>query len=77
MTAQELIIHLKTLPPETKVVVRGYEDGYNDILKIRTVKIKHNENSRWYDGEYDNSEDSDAINALDLFGENKNPKDDL
>jgi hypothetical protein len=77
MTAQELIIHLKTLPPETKVVVRGYEDGYNDILKVRTVKIKPNVNSHWYDGEYDDNEDSDAIDAIDLFGENKNPKDDL
>lgn len=77
MTAQELIIHLKTLPPETKVVIRGYEDGYNDILKVRTVKIKPNENAHWYDGEYEDSKDTDAIDAVDLFGENKNPKDDL
>ena len=33
MTVQELINHLQTLSPETKVVIRGYEDGYNDILK--------------------------------------------
>jgi len=77
MTAQELIIHLKTLPPDTKVVVRGYEDGYNDILKVRTVKIKPNENSNWYDGEYIDNVDFDAIEAIDLFGENENPKDDL
>ena len=38
MTAQELIQHLQTLPPDTKIVVRGYEDGYNDILKLKEVK---------------------------------------
>ena len=35
MIAQELIQHLKTLPPNTKIVVRGYEDGYNDILQLK------------------------------------------
>ena len=77
MTAQELIIHLQTLPPDTKVVVRGYEDGYNDILKVRALKIKPNENSNWYDGEYIDNVDFDAIEAIDLFGENENPKDEL
>lgn len=32
MTLQKMIIHLQNRPPETKVVVRGYEDCYNDIL---------------------------------------------
>ena len=77
MTAQELINHLQNLPPETKVVVRGYEDGYNDIQELRSVRIKPNENSHWYDGKYEDSKDDDAIDAIDLFGENKNPKDDL
>lgn len=75
MTAQELINHLQNLPPETKVVIRGYEDGYNDILELRSVKIKPNENSHWYDGEYEDSKDDDAIDVIDLFGENKNSKD--
>ncbi len=76
MTAAELIDLLKTFSPDTKIVIRGYEDGYNDILKIRDIKIKPNENSNWYDGEYIDSKDEDAIDALDLFGENTQPKDD-
>ena len=40
MTAQELIQHLQTLPPTTKILVRGYEDGYNDILKLNEVKLR-------------------------------------
>jgi len=77
MTAQELIQHLQTLPPTTKIVVRGYEDGYNDILKLKEVKIKLKADANWYDGEFENSNDADAITAIDLYGENTNPKDDL
>lgn len=77
MTASELITELQKLSPDTKVVVRGYEDGYNDILLLKPVRIKRQAVSHWYDGEYDSSDDEDAIDAVDLFGENKNAKDDL
>jgi hypothetical protein len=76
MKAAELIQHLQSLPPDTKIIVRGYEDGYNDILKIRNVKIKPNQDAHWYDGEYKDSDDPDAIVAADLFGDNTNPKED-
>ena len=77
MTVAELIQQLKTFSPDTKIVIRGYEDGYNDISKLRSVKIKPNENADWYLGEYEDSKDADAIDAVDLFGENKNTKDEL
>lgn len=77
MTAKELIQHLQTLPPDTKIVVRGYEDGYNDILKVKKVKIKLNPNSYIWEGEYEDSTDDNAMDAVDLFGENQHPKDDL
>ena len=77
MTVKELINELQMLPPDTKIVVRGYEDGYNDILKLITVRIKQLPESKWYVGEYDESTDKDAVNAINLFGENTNAKDDL
>ena len=73
----ELIQQLQTLDPETKIVIRGYEDGYNDILTVRTVKIKPIVDAYWYLGEYEDSKDTDAMDAVELYGENKNPKDDL
>lgn len=72
MTVSQLIQQLQALPPETKVVVRGYEEGYNDILKLRDIKIKRNENANWYIGEFEDTKDADAIVAIDLFGDNKN-----
>lgn len=77
MTAQQLINHLQTLPPDTKIVVRGYEDGYNDILNLKEVNIKPKTDAYWYDGEYEDCDDADALTAIDLYGENQNPKDDL
>jgi hypothetical protein len=74
MTALELIQQLQALPADTKIVIRGYEDGYNDILKLDPVKIKLKPDANWYLGEYEESTDSDAISAIDLFGENKNAK---
>jgi hypothetical protein len=77
MTASELIKELQTLAPDTRIVVRGYEDGYNDILELKPVKIKPKPDTRWYDGEFENNADEGAINAVELYGENKNAKDDL
>lgn len=77
MTAHELIQNLQTLPPNTKVVVRGYEDGYNDILQLKPIKIKPKADAHWYDGEFENNSDSDALDAIDLYGENQHPIDDL
>lgn len=72
MTAKELILHLQVLPPETKIVVRGYEDGYNDIQNLRPVKIKYHPDAAWYYGEYADSKDTGTIDAIELFGENTN-----
>ncbi len=77
MTAHELIQQLQTLAPETKILVRGYEDGYNDILQLNAVKIKPKVDAYWFDGEYEQSTDADAIDAIDLYGDNQNPKGDL
>ncbi len=68
MTAAELMLQLQTLPPDTKIVVRGYEDGYNDIINLRPVKIKLISDAPWYEGAFKDSTDTDAIDAVDLFG---------
>ncbi len=75
MTAHELIQQLQQLPPDIRIVVRGYEDSYNDILELKPLRIKQIPDSSWYDGEYDDKTDGDAVDAVDLFGKNKNAKD--
>lgn len=72
MTAEELINQLKELPPEIKIVVRGYEEGFNDILQLKPVELIHSKNSKWYYGEYFKTDSNKSISAIELYGENKN-----
>ncbi len=71
MTAKELTLLLQTLPPEMKVVVRGYEDGYNDIKQLKPVKLKKEPNTQWYYGEYFANDSEPAVAAVEVFGENE------
>ena len=48
MTIQELCDRLSQFPPDTPVVVRGYEGGFNDVLKVEAVEMQLNEH--WYYG---------------------------
>lgn len=75
MTILELIHHLQLFPPDARVVVRGYEDGYNDILQLKQVKIKPSAKTFWWNGEYQESSDTNAIDAVELYGDNQNPVD--
>jgi hypothetical protein len=71
MTANELIELLRVFPPETKVVVEGYEEGYDDIVDVKQIKIKNAEMPRWFVGTYDNSNDNNAEIAVFINGANK------
>lgn len=70
MTAAELIEKLSQLHPDTRIVVRGYEDSVNDILKLIPRKIKLNTNVHWYEGAHQQDDSPEAIEVVELFGEN-------
>ncbi|MDB9316012.1 hypothetical protein PN462_23075 [Spirulina sp. CS-785/01] len=50
MTIQELIDHLKQYPPNTRVVIAGYQQGYNDIQKIIPVTLQLNQHHHGCNG---------------------------
>jgi hypothetical protein len=50
MTIQELVEALSNFPPDTPVVVRGYEGGFNDIRDVVALDIQLNVNTIWYYG---------------------------
>jgi hypothetical protein len=70
MTIKELIDQLEAYPPGTRVVVRGYENGYNDVDKLVLRKIHLHKKAQWWDGRYSDSEASSAIEAVEIFGNN-------
>jgi hypothetical protein len=59
MTVKELIEQLQTLDPDLRVFTNGYEDGYDDIVNVGTIRdIALNYNHEWY---YGTHTDADRI----------------
>ena len=80
MTVNELIEELKKHSPDKKVVVRGYESGYNDVLKIVEMDVFPNPGqNEWYFGEYEyaNKEEDKKLStpAVELYGDNTKSED--
>lgn len=52
MTVEELVQELRRHPCDLRVVVDGYEDGYDDLApnQLQTVKITLNTGTREYVG---------------------------
>ena len=58
MTVRELIGLLEAQPPDLRVVVQGYEDGYDDIgaSAIRPLKLALDVDEREYVGDHQDAE---------------------
>jgi hypothetical protein len=56
MTVKELIEQLQTLDQDSRVFVRGYEAGYDDINVVKASQIVLNVNNVWYYGKHDTLE---------------------
>jgi hypothetical protein len=52
MTAEELIAQLEKLPPETPVLVEGYETGFDDIVELTPEQVVRYRHAQEWDGEY-------------------------
>lgn len=59
MTVKELIEKLKEFYENMRVVVAGYEGGVDDATLADAVKIKLNQNTEWYYGKHEVSDDED------------------
>lgn len=79
MTANELIAILARYPADTRVVIAGYEDGYNDITYTKEIQIVPDTSKRWYEGAHADAEDftepANTASAIFLGGENQNAED--
>jgi hypothetical protein len=50
MNVGELITLLQTRPRDARIVVSGYEDGYDDVTVIGEIFIKSCADPKWYYG---------------------------
>jgi hypothetical protein len=63
MTISELITALQKYPPDARVVVLGYEEGYDDITLVKEIAIEPVEQPKWYIGRYDDAPPEQAATA--------------
>lgn len=63
MNVNQLIKRLQMYPPDLRVVVRGYEGGYNDVDTFENLKIVLDYNSAWYYGKHEDVESLYGNNA--------------
>lgn len=70
MTIQELTTLLSQYPPDTRVVVPGYEGGFNDITIHKHIQLKLDANKEWWYGQHEEVRSSGG-EALLLTGENR------
>ena len=74
MTVKELVEHLEKYPDDLRVVVNGYEDGYDDVSpeRISVIKIQldiqihdwEGQHNDFYDSEKEISDDAEIVEAL-------------
>ncbi|MBL4774912.1 MAG: hypothetical protein JKY87_02485 [Mariprofundus sp.] len=58
-TVAKLIEALKEFPAETPVVVSGYESGYENIMPPKMIKLQHQKENKYWDGEFQEAEQED------------------
>lgn len=63
MTVSELIKVLSTLDPETPVMGRGYEDGFDAITEAKTYLVCAKK-GEWYNGDYEIYDDDYVDNSF-------------
>jgi hypothetical protein len=56
MNVNQLIKRLQMYPPDLRVVVSGYEGGYNDVGTFENLKIVLDYNKSWYYGKHEDVE---------------------
>ncbi|MFZ2901008.1 MAG: hypothetical protein WA004_20420 [Saprospiraceae bacterium] len=70
MTIQQLTTLLSQYPPDTRVVVAGYEGGFNDITIHKIIHLELDANKEWWNGQHEEVRSSGEP-ALLLAGENR------
>ena len=66
MTVNELIAELRKHPPETRVVVSGYENAVDDISRLRPIHITPAAKPKPYEGHWEIEQTGEPAIFLDV-----------
>jgi len=67
MIIEELIQQLQRFPKYSRVLVQGYEDGYDEVFTVKEISIQPNTSHEWYNGKYMNSDNAASETAVLVF----------
>ena len=60
-TVGQLVEFLKTLPQDLPVLTSGYESGFENFYPPGVIKVKHEPENMYYDGEFQVAVDRDEV----------------
>ena len=72
MNVEELMKILKAMPPKSRVIIEGYEGGYDDILVVKKIPIRLNANKEDQLGAHKLSTSLKAKIAVGIIGVERN-----
>ncbi len=58
-TVGQLVEILKSLPQDLPVLTSGYESGFENFYQPSIIKVKHEPENMYYDGEFQVAEDDE------------------
>ncbi len=58
-TVKELIEALKSFPSDMPVIVSGYENGFENFYQPTTIKVTHEPENMYFEGEFQPGEEDD------------------
>ncbi|MGP8324018.1 MAG: hypothetical protein ACT6FG_08535 [Methanosarcinaceae archaeon] len=58
-TVRQLVDILKSLPQDLPVLTSGYENGFENFYQPGIIKVKHEPENMYYEGEFQAAEDED------------------
>ena len=60
-TVGQLVEILRSLPQDLPVLTSGYENGFENFYQPSIIKVKHEPENMYYDGEFQVAEDGDEV----------------
>ncbi|MCD6460195.1 hypothetical protein J7L67_05965 [bacterium] len=73
MKVIDLIEKLKYSPPDSPIVLSGYEGGFADVVCVKEITLTLNAHQEWFYGRHEKTapHESNAVNAVVIVGEQR------
>jgi len=60
-TVGQLVDFLKSLPQDLPILTSGYENGFENFYQPSIIKVKHEPENMYYEGEFQVAEEGDEV----------------